>query len=90
MKTQEEVAELKRQWLADPCWDIENTEGFESHQEGLLAFRQVQEATWAQDREKRLLATAGRLGVPGNVALAAYVLSLEQRLDALEAKLLLA
>ena len=34
-----------------------------------------------------LLATAARLGVPGNTALAQYVLILENRLETLEAKL---
>ena len=28
MKIQEEIDELKRQWEKDPCWDIEDTEGF--------------------------------------------------------------
>jgi len=39
MKTQEEINELKRQWKQDPCWDIEETEGFEGHHEELTAYR---------------------------------------------------
>jgi len=44
MKTIEEVQELKDQWVMDPCWDIEHSEGFEAHKEELLAFRLEQEA----------------------------------------------
>lgn len=39
-KTIEEVDALKLNWIKDPCWDIEETEGFEDHREELLAFRQ--------------------------------------------------
>jgi hypothetical protein len=33
------LQDLKAQWLADPCWDIEYTEGFEEHRQELLIFR---------------------------------------------------
>lgn len=39
-KTVEEVDALKLNWIKDPCWDIEETEGFEEYREELLAFRQ--------------------------------------------------
>lgn len=39
MKTQEEIQELKDQWVMDPCWDIEQTEGFGDHFEELKAYR---------------------------------------------------
>jgi len=38
-KSLEEVEKLKVQWQSDPCWDIENTEGFEEHKVELLAYR---------------------------------------------------
>ena len=38
-KTANEIAELKRGWSADPCWDIEDTEGFEAHRDELKTFR---------------------------------------------------
>lgn len=38
-KTPEEIEDLKRRWLSDPCWDIENTSGFEAHVEELKAYR---------------------------------------------------
>jgi hypothetical protein len=36
---QEEINRLKENWLSDPCWDIEMTEGFETHYIELKAFR---------------------------------------------------
>ena len=44
MATQEEIEKLKKNWLADPEWDIETTEGFEEHAEELLKFRKQAEA----------------------------------------------
>ena len=40
MKTDAEIKELKRQWEYDPCWDIEDTEGFEEHREELTRFHE--------------------------------------------------
>ena len=43
----EEIEDLKGQWVKDPCWDIEDSEGFEAHYDELhawrLAFEQEQE-----------------------------------------------
>lgn len=47
MKTREELNGLKEQWVADPCWDIETTEGFEEYQAELLQFRLDTEAEWS-------------------------------------------
>jgi hypothetical protein len=38
-KSPAEVEELKRQWLGDPCWDIDNTEGFEAHRAELIEWK---------------------------------------------------
>lgn len=45
------IDELKQQWLHDPCWDIEDTEGFESQRDELLAFRLSHEAKWRAEAE---------------------------------------
>lgn len=42
---------LKRDWLSDSSWDIEDTEGFEDHREELLAWRQEHERKRAAERE---------------------------------------
>ena len=38
-RTDEEIDQLKAQWLGDPCWDLEDTEGFELHRIDLLIWR---------------------------------------------------
>lgn len=43
-KTAEEIQALKDNWRKDPCWDIEDTEGFEDHKDELLAYRLEVEA----------------------------------------------
>lgn len=37
--TQSEIDSLKRQWSADPSWDIEDTQGFEEHRQELYIYR---------------------------------------------------
>jgi hypothetical protein len=80
-RTNEEILALKSQWTSDPCWDIEDTEGFAAHREELLAYRQAKEAEWAQERLARLEKRAAELGVPGNLSLARYVDGLEWRIE---------
>lgn len=38
-RTPEEIEKLKKSWAYDPCWDIEDSEGFEAHYEELKAWR---------------------------------------------------
>lgn len=38
IKTREDVEHLKHDWLNDPCFDLEDTEGFEEYRDELLAF----------------------------------------------------
>lgn len=53
MKAVKDIEALKENWLKDPIWDIEKTEGFEDHTEELLAFRKEQEAKWEAQREEQ-------------------------------------
>ena len=85
MKTVAEVHELKRQWLADPCWDIEETEGFEEHREELLSFRMAAEKRWEEQRLRRI--TQRAMDLRCSIELARYILELEERLAKLELKL---
>lgn len=39
-KTPEQIQALKDNWIKDPCWDIEDTEGFEAHHDELLKWRE--------------------------------------------------
>jgi len=53
-KTQEEIQALKDSWVKDPCWDIEDTEGFEEHHQELLNFHQEVDAEWIKKEEQRI------------------------------------
>ncbi|GGB53221.1 hypothetical protein GCM10011607_12180 [Shewanella inventionis] len=53
IKTREEIEDLKRDWKNDPCWDIENTEGFEVHKNELKAYSDECELEWSKTAEKR-------------------------------------
>ena len=52
MSVREEVEELKRHWKKDPCWDIEDTEGFEQYREELKAFSEEQHKIWEAQAHK--------------------------------------
>ena len=54
MATQDEIEKLKKNWLADPCWDIEDTDGFEEHHDELLKFRKETEVKWQLEEEERI------------------------------------
>lgn len=78
MPTLEEVERLKKDWSVDPCWDIEDTPGFEQYRADLLSYRMKVEAEARQaiyDKTDRL-ATQLRI----SFELAGYILALEERL----------
>ena len=52
-RTAEEIKKLKDGWLKDPCWDIEDTSGFEAHQNELQSFRILHESKWKAEREEK-------------------------------------
>lgn len=81
MKTRKEINELKTQWLEDPCWDIECTEGFEDHKEELKEFRLDTEALQEAEEIERLRAKARSLGLIGGVGLISYIEALEWRIE---------
>ena len=53
--TRQDIEKLKKDWLKDPCWDIEDTEGFEACREELRVYREEQEAIWDAQAEKRII-----------------------------------
>src|SRR6185503_5091160 len=91
-KTAEEIHLLKANWISDPCWDIETTEGFEEHAEELLRFRRNHELLLERrEKEKvlefiRLQEKSEELGVPGNIQLARVISDLEKRVEELECR----
>ena len=54
MKTKQELDDLKANWKADPCWDIEDTEGFEEHREELLVWRKEYDKKLDDEESARL------------------------------------
>lgn len=52
-KHRAEVEALKASWLRDPCWDIEDTEGFEAFRDELKAFSDEHTAKRAAAAETR-------------------------------------
>ena len=61
MKTRKEIDELKANWKHDPCWDIEDTEGFEAHRRELLSWRNEYEREAEQSYAERIEARATEL-----------------------------
>jgi len=53
IKTAEEIAKLKENWLKDPCWDIETTAGFEAYVDELKEFRLKVEGLEKARREEQ-------------------------------------
>lgn len=87
MKTSEEIEQLKASWLGDPCWDIEDTEGFEDHREELVQFCEEQEKLWRMEDDENVRLKAIELGIEDKPALAKYILDLENRLKAKDEEL---
>lgn len=67
MATQEEIEKLKKSWLNDPCWDIEDTDGFEEHHDELLLFRQERDAEYEKREEARIARRARVIAVDTGV-----------------------
>ncbi len=86
MKTLAEVEALKREWAADPIWDIEDTEGFEEYRDELLTFRQQKEKEWEEERRKEIIEYAKKIGLEDNLKLAKYIWWLEWKIQELETK----
>lgn len=90
-KSREDIERLKQQWLDDPCWDIENTEGFDAHREELLEFRDSVEKKRdmaemqlrfrkAIERAEKVKKINSELGLD-NLALSVMLADMQERLD---------
>lgn len=53
IRTPEEIEQLKKNWMQDPCWDIEDTEGFEEHYEELKAWHEEYRAERERKSQER-------------------------------------
>ena len=52
LRSPEEIQDLKTRWLGDGTWNIEETEGFESHRAELLSYRIAHEKKNAEQRAR--------------------------------------
>ena len=81
VKTLAEVEYLKQNWMSDPCWDIETTEGFEDYKQALKDFRIEKETEWKNQYNKKLWLRSCKLGIKGNLILTEYLIRLEDRIE---------
>lgn len=81
------VEDLKDNWCSDPCWNLEETEGFAGHRYELRLFRLEMQAKWQQADRRKLLKKARDLSITDNLRLAHHILSLEDRLADVERRL---
>jgi hypothetical protein len=86
MKTRQEIENLKMQWVNNPIWDLETTEGFEEYSEELKIFSMLKNLEWKNNYREKLVEKARQIGVPGNIVLAEYIMKLENRIEKLENK----
>lgn len=87
MKTQAEIEELKRQWRYDPCWDIDDVEGFEDYKDELLEFSKAQIAIWNFEAEERAKARAIEIGTPDNPTLTETIVRMQNRIGSIMERL---
>lgn len=85
MKTRDDIEYLKSNWRGDPCWDIELTEGFEEHEQELLAYRLEQEGIWEEREQERLIRKSNRLDC--SIPLVRCIESLEYKIRELQGRL---
>jgi len=76
------IEKLKLDWLEEPSWAIEDTEGFEENRDELLAFRREHDAR-TEPYNKMLDDMSAKLGVT-NFRLLRYLAKLEHRLTSMQ------
>jgi len=81
-RTQQEIEDLKAQWLADPCWDIYTTEGFQYHYDELYTFQEKTETENRQKEQNRIDEKCARLGI--SFEMLQYIESLEAQINKLQ------
>lgn len=84
-RTTEEIEDLKAQWLADPSWDIEQTEGFEAHEAALTDFHEQHRRIWDIAAFKHTESECNRLGCSPQML--SRLKFLESRIDSLSREL---
>lgn len=90
-KTREDVERLKKQWDADPCFDLADTEGFEEYHNELVAHENMRGAQWSEEHGERVREVIVRYGQgysrDNAVRFGEAILKLEERVKKLEKRL---
>jgi hypothetical protein len=77
--TREDVEKLKADWLSDPCWDIEYTEGFDMYFEELRLFSEVRRLNRDLETLQSEIERANNLNC--SIQLVRYLNSLERKIN---------
>ena len=84
MKTEQDLRDLIINWESDPCWNIEETEGFEEYKESLKSFRLEKEAEWKAERETTIKEKRKKYGC--NEEMLKLIETLQHRIEILESR----
>ena len=82
-KTKAEIEDLKIQWSRDPCWDIQETYGFENHKDELTLYSLKMEALWDNEALSVLEKYCKRIGTTNQI-LAKYIRNMDKIIENLE------
>jgi hypothetical protein len=85
VRSLDEIQDLKCNWMEDPCWDIEDTPGFEAWHDELAAWRRNYEDGERHRETLRVGAKCAELGI--NAKLLQHIERLERRIMWLEDQL---
>lgn len=84
MKTKDEVEVLKKQWLEDPCFELDEVEGFEEYKAELTEFQTITRGKAYHERYQKELVLAQKWGQRGDGEFGKRMMLLLERIDVLE------
>jgi hypothetical protein len=82
-----QIQALKENWRGDPCWDIEDTEGFEPFRDELKAWRLEYERAEQERTRREEAERAGSMGLEPDSPLYLYLRELEQKVERMSSQL---
>lgn len=80
------ISRLKANWISDPCWDIEDSEGFEEFHDELLQFRLQHEKNLSDQWDKKMKDYGEKFGCT-DIKLAEKLWFMEEKIERLQDKL---
>lgn len=89
--SRKEIEALKKEWEEDPCWDLVDTEGFESCRNELAAHQAMIEESWKKkandERQQEELELAAEFAELGELGVYRVLKKAMERIEDLEAQL---